>query len=701
MSYSTETGNIAFVGCGSIAHVHMRFARRAGYDISAVCDASQIRADIFADKYGIPRRFTDIDTLLAEEKPRIIHILTPPHTHHALVMKSLAAGCNVFVEKPLCQSLAEYREMELLAAEKGLLVSVDHTRIYNPMIVQARNRVLDGEIGRVVRMEYAYDDPSLVLLAARDSSYRWARGVPAWFEKLKGGVLTDLLPHPLSVFLSFDSELQVKHVQARAIRGEIIGELTVLLQSAKLDAQLNLSLHQRPLKNMFCIYGEKGSIRIDLRNMFSVCQNERCLPGIVSRVVVALGESLQIAKTFSVNVLKLVTGCAHTYDGLETVMQKFYEAVSAGKNSDLPLINAAKVTAQVEQILEASLTGTASEARTALLPEAESRHDAADFLVIGGTGFIGRRIVDQLVAENKSTRAFCRSSRSSDCLPRSVGRAFGDLRDQGSIVAALAGVRTVIHCAAAMSGDWAEFHESTVFGTENLLKSLVGSSVNQLVYISSLGVLDYNRLSNGSRVDEDAPIEARPLDRGFYTRAKVEAEKLVMDFAAANPDIRVVIMRPGLVYGSDSNNNLQNCGLLLDRFLLVFGLGGRGLGLNYVENLAQAVVLAAETELASGTVMQIVDPEQPTVRDIISEHNKLSDRKVIPLYIPIFVWKTLFMLVDMLLYFKSGKAGTFRYRFASNAKTLHFRCDAARQLLAWLPRYDFTESFLRTYLKKS
>ena len=702
MSCLAVDDKVAFIGCGNIAHVHMRFLKKLGHSVAAVCDSSQLRTDLFSEKYGIPKKFTDVDVLLKNENPKIVHILTPPHTHYSLIMKSLMGGCNVIVEKPLCQSLEEYQDIVKLAAEMKLLISVDHTRVYNPMIAQARKRVLAGEIGKIIRMEYAYDDPSLIKADSATGGHRWAKGVPVWFEKIRGGVATDLLPHPLSVFLSFQQGLQVQHVQAHTVPGEIIDELTVLLKSESCNAIINISLNQKPLKNHFSIYGDKGSIRIDLRNMYSVYQPERRLPGILSRVIIALSESWQIFKNFSTNVFKLVSGKAHTYDGLDTILFNFYHAVTSGERSELPLINADKVTALVDEIIQVSLSENIAEAAPdgCLQQRPDGTSRPADYLVLGGTGFIGRSILDNLVTSGKSAKVLCRSARNIDCLPQTVAIAFGDMRDLSAVSASFTGIKTVIHCAAAMSGDWAEFYESTVLGTRNVLKALEGSSVKRLIYISSLGVLDYNMLKGGGRVEESSPIEAKPSDRGFYTRAKVEAEQLVLDFSATNPEINVVILRPGLVYGADSNNNLQNCGVLLDKFLLVFGLGKRSLGLSYVENLAQAVVLAGEANLSSGTIVQIVEPNQPTVRTIILEHNLLSDQKVTPIFIPIAIWKLAFFAVDTLLFFKSKKMGTFRYRFASNSKILDYQSDFARTKLGWLPQYDIKESFAKSYRAK-
>ncbi len=692
-------GSVAFIGCGNIAHVHMRFLLKAGYKVDAICDSSQIRGDLFAEKYGIGQKFTSIDRLFEIAKPRIVHILTPPHTHYQLIISALKAGCNVLVEKPLCQTLSEYQEIASLAAERGLLVTVDHTRVYNPMIVEVRSRIKSGEFGKIIRMEYSYDDPSIVKSENGDG-YRWAKGTPAWFASVRGGVLTDLLPHPLSVFLSFDDQLKVKHIQASTLPGGVIEELTVMMQSAAVNAQMSLSLNQRPLKNIFTVYCDKGSVQVDLRGMYSVYQPDRRLPGIVSRAIVSLSTAWQITSGFLVNVMRLLTGKAHTYDGLGEIITNFYEMVGAGKVGEVSYINAGRVMGLVENILCSTIgiidkTSISEESGAIALAT-----QPAEFLVLGGTGFIGRKIVKGLIDSGKTVRVFCRKSSNVKSLPKSVDLAYGDMKNAASILAALSGVKTIIHCAAAMSGDWAEYYESTVQGTGNLLEAIKNSQVDRFVYISSLGVLDYNTLSNGSRVDESSQVEAYPADRGFYTRAKVEAEQLVKAFSEQNNQVNTIILRPGLVYGQESNNNLQNCGLLLDKFLLVFGMGGRQLGLNYVDNLARAVVLAGETKIANGSIIQIVDPEQPTVSEIIKKHNELGGQKVIPVYVPIFVWKFLFLIVDVLLLLKSKKLGTFRYRFASNSKKLVYQSDNAEQMLGSYAEYGFEESFKKTYLKE-
>src|SRR5690606_24645831 len=109
----------------------------------------------------------------------------------------LAADAHVFVEKPLCETAREYAELEQLARERQRMLGVDFTRTYNPMVQKARALLDSGKYGRIIHMTYDYDDPSIEVTGNASYPVKYAKGAPPWFEKLRGGVTTDLLPHPL------------------------------------------------------------------------------------------------------------------------------------------------------------------------------------------------------------------------------------------------------------------------------------------------------------------------------------------------------------------------------------------------------------------------------------------------------------------------------------------------------------------------
>jgi len=672
-----NTEKIALVGCGHIAHVHMRYLTRIDKTVSVVCDSSEIRVREFADRYHIEHYETSLDEMLKNHKPQVVHVLVPPHLHYDIVKKCLERDCHVLVEKPCCEKAGEHTELAQLASTKGLVFTVDHTRVFNPMLTKARSKLESGHYGEVVRMEYAYDDPSIEIHRDRQFPVSYRKTAPAWFQKLRGGVVTDLIPHPLSVMLSIDQDLELHSTDARVSDGVIEG-LIACLKSETTDCLITMSMNSQPLKNELRIYCEKGCINIDFRNMYYTCLPHRSLPNIVVRVVDTLSSTLQIQFRFLASILLLLLGRRHPYDGLDTLMEQFYGKIGSGSTGPIELINAGKVTRLSEQIIDSAIKpGEAvSDIDSRISDSLQQRPNSiADILVTGATGFIGSYLVDELIKREQNVKVLARSPRSASRLPGTVNVHLGDIKDPAVIGTALKQTQTVFHCAAAMHGDWAEFYSNTVDGTKNLLSSLEKSNVKNFIYISSLGVIDYKRLRNGSTLTEDSPVESQPSRRGSYTKAKKEAEDLVWKFKEQHPEISVTIVRPGLVYGRESNTILNNAGILLGNKLVCFGLGGRYLGLVHVANLAKILASLGLNEIEGSTEgpIHIVDKEQPTVRQYVRMFKSKQAGKLLVLYIPVIFWRLLFKFADMVLGIVRKKNPDFSYRFNSNAKTLHYR----------------------------
>lgn len=666
----------AFIGCGHIAHVHARFLKKIGRRFDIVCDLSQTRAQDFAQQYDNPIIVNDVTEMLAEHKPDVVHILVPPQFHYALAKQCLEGGCHVFVEKPLCETTEQFDDLMAIANRQQKLISVDHTRVYNPMLMKTRELLAGDRYGDIVSMLYEYDDPSVQRTESKRNPIRYIKGSPPWFNSLRGGVTTDLLPHPLSVLLSLCPNLQLRDVWGKASNGTI-SELTASLNDDNASATIRISLQTKPLKNRLTIYCERGTVNIDLRNLYSVYLPDRGLPNIIARVVDTFSSTLQTQFKFVINMVLLIIGKTHMYDGLDKILEQFYKQVESNNLEPLAHINAGPVVNMAEQIITTLVPDnqTQQAINSALNKEFQARlEQSATTLVTGGTGFIGGQLVNDLVADGQKPRVLCRSISSVVDLPDNSAIHLGDLRSKSALAEAMRGIETVYHCAAAMTGDWTEFYSSTVEATENLLAAASEAKVKRLIYVSSLGILDYHRLKNGDTVDENSPMEAEADRRGFYSKAKKEAELLVAQFKATHPECETIIVRPGLVYGKASNNNLSNAGVLLGKLLLVYGLGERQLGLNYVKNLSKALVKFGMPDYqVTDSVVNVVDAEQPTVKEYIRKHNAIAPKKVIAIYVPIFIWKMAFKTVDIALNAIRKKNPDFSYRFNSNSKTLIYK----------------------------
>lgn len=128
--------------------------------------------------------------------------------------------------------------------------------------------------------------------------------------------------------------------------------------------------------------------------------------------------------------------------------------------------------------------------------------DAREFLVTGGTGILGRRVVERLRAEGHEARVMSRVDRP--------GTVKGDLLTGEGLGAAVRGVNTIIHCASNTTinnlPSPRKTHQADVRGTELLLRAADAAGVRHVVFISIVGV------------------DRNPF---FYYRAKLEAEGVV------------------------------------------------------------------------------------------------------------------------------------------------------------------------------
>jgi len=193
-------------------------------------------------------------------------------------------------------------------------------------------------------------------------------------------------------------------------------------------------------------------------------------------------------------------------------------------------------------------------------------------LVIGGSGFIGRRIVAALQAEAAwQIRVASRRPAASG-----VEIVAADVLDRAALARALDGCDAVVN---GVTGSAA----TIVAGAKSLAAALASSPCHRLVHLSSMAV--YGEIDG--RIDEATPLG---VGGGWYAEAKREAESLLL--AAASTHLSVVALRPGCVHGPQSHLWVERFGRWL-RSGRLGDLGAAGDGwsnLVHVDDVAQAVV---------------------------------------------------------------------------------------------------------------
>lgn len=179
------------VGAGAISRQHIAAVKQLdGAEMIAACDLSPVTAECVADRYGLSAWYTDYRQMLEEVEPDVVHVATPPGSHHAIAMDAIRAGAHVIVEKPITTTPARRTELLAAAADKGRIVVEDFNYLYNrPVVELLRMRTARG-FGDIVHCEVGF------ALDIRGQGSRFADpNLPHPALKLPGGAIADFLPH--------------------------------------------------------------------------------------------------------------------------------------------------------------------------------------------------------------------------------------------------------------------------------------------------------------------------------------------------------------------------------------------------------------------------------------------------------------------------------------------------------------------------
>jgi len=209
-------------------------------------------------------------------------------------------------------------------------------------------------------------------------------------------------------------------------------------------------------------------------------------------------------------------------------------------------------------------------------------------LVTGGTGFLGRRLVERLLAESRPVAVLARNP-AADLERRGVRFIQASLDDGAAVAAACVGIGTVFHVAARV-GVWgraADYFRTNVVGTRALLEGCRTHGVARFVHTSTPSVVYNGRDLAGA--DESLPLTTRCPSP--YPRTKAIAEREVL--AANGPGLRTLALRPHLIWGAGDPHLVPR---VLARAragrLRIVGSGHNRVDMVHIENAVDAHLLA-------------------------------------------------------------------------------------------------------------
>lgn len=329
-------------------------------------------------------------------------------------------------------------------------------------------------------------------------------------------------------------------------------------------------------------------------------------------------------------------------------------------------------------------------------------------LVTGATGFIGPRLVESLLDRGfRNLLCFARPSSEVARLEAIASSrrwarievVKGNLLSREDCVAATKDVAVIFHLAAG--GGEKSFPDAfmnSVVTTRNVLEaSLQHNCLRRFVHVSSFAVYTNTKKPRWSLLDESCPVEKRPELRGdAYCFAKVKQEEIVTEYGKRF-GIPYVIVRPGYVYGPGKEDITGRVGI--GTFGVFLHLGGSNtIPFTYIDNCAEAIVLAGLKKVADGEVFNVVDDDLPSSRQFLRLY-KQKVRRFKSIYVPHVVSHALCCLWEWYSIWSEGQLPPVfnRRRWHAYWKKTRYTNEKLKSRLSWAPTVPMAEGLRRYF----
>jgi nucleoside-diphosphate-sugar epimerase len=243
--------------------------------------------------------------------------------------------------------------------------------------------------------------------------------------------------------------------------------------------------------------------------------------------------------------------------------------------------------------------------------------------ISGGAGFLGLHLARRLLGDGHDVRTLDVAALDDAELERSVDELRGDVRDPALARRLVDGADVVVHAAAALPirASRGEIFSVNVGGTENVLAAALEAGVRRAILVSSTAVYGVPEIHP---IPEDAPLDGV----GHYGASKIEAEHAAAEVARRG--LELVVVRPKTFVGPERLGVFE---ILFDwiregRRIYVLGSGDNRYQLLAVEDLVEAIVRAAQADVAGETI-NVGAKEFGTVRSDLQaliDHARSSSR---------------------------------------------------------------------------
>jgi nucleoside-diphosphate-sugar epimerase len=268
----------------------------------------------------------------------------------------------------------------------------------------------------------------------------------------------------------------------------------------------------------------------------------------------------------------------------------------------------------------------------------------------------------------------------------------GDLLAYEDCKKAADGVSVIYHLAAGFDKSFAGAFMTSALGTRNLLDAFLNvGKPGRFVNVSSFAVYSNMTLKRGGLLDETCPLEDAPQERfDAYGFGKLKQEELVREYGR-NRKLPYVILRPGYVFGPGKRELNGRVGISTFGFFVQVN-GSNVLPLTFVDNCAEAVVLAGLKAGVEGEIFNVVDDELLSARQFLEAYNKRVGGR--SFRIPYSIGHLLCLIWENYSRWSKGQLPPVfnRRRCSAEWKGNRYSNRKLREQLGWRPRLPMNQA---------
>lgn len=693
---------VVFVGAGTISQVHAEVLRDIrNVELHGVIDRSESAAKALAERWGVSRVFGSAEEAIRSGEVDCVHVLTPPDAHAAAALPFLDAGIPTLIEKPLAANRAECEILLAAAGRSHITLGVNQNFVHHPAFVRLRRLLVERRLGGLRFVSCLYNVP-LRQITTRQFGH--------WMFRKPVNMLLEQAVHPLSQVVVLAGRAE----ETLSMTGSSIdtfpglpfpASFGLLVRCNRSLAELRVAVGQSfPFWQITAICDDGVAIAdIAYNRLFSYKRTRwlEAVDNLVSSAPTAasiLYDSLRNAVQYVSSTARITSRKDPFFQSMRGSIVAFHQALDVDAVPELDGDFGAHLVAICEE---------ATRAVPAFRPKAApvATSGRYEVLVLGGTGFIGRHVVERLLANGYRVGVMARN-------PRNLGSPFddarvvllqGDARCGADVDRAIGAARIVVNLAhGGGHGSYSEVRAAMVGTAEAVARACLAHRIERLVHVGSIAALylgPQDRPVTGS-----TPPDPQAHRRADYARAKAECDRLLLGMHAAE-GLPVCILRPGVVIGNGGVathgalglfNNEQHC--------IGWNAGRNPLPFVLVEDVADAVFLASTAPGAVGHSYNLVGDVRLTAREYIAELAQALGRPIrFHPKSPNILW--LQELGKWLVKTATGRRAPMPARrdLLSRGLAAAFDCGDAERALGWRPTADrarFIERGIRIHAQR-